>query len=192
MILYHGTNTQHLQKILKEGIKPRYENESNWEDNPSRSDMVYLTNSYAPYFALMQCDADQDFIKPVVIEVDVPTKKLFPDEDYLEQFTRGDPEWKTVVDATTMEERTAMFKNELLKYHEFGLQSLTGLGNCCFKGVILPKRIKRYTILDASLVLTYSDPTITLMNQRFMGAMYHEICSKKIWQKPFSLDVFEV
>ena len=192
MILYHGTTTEHIEDILKNGIKPRYDRGiGNWENAPSRRDMVYLTNSYAPFFAHQQCDAEFDN-QPVVIEVDVPVKKLYPDEDYLEQFTRIDPAWAETVEKFTMEQRTEWFKNNLLEYKEFGLQSLEQLGNCCFKGIIRPKNIIRYTVLDGPRVLQYSDPTITLINQRLLGERYQKICSELIWSEPFALNVIQV
>ena len=39
--LYHGTTTKNLDDILTNGLKPRHDKESNWQEFPSRKDMIY-------------------------------------------------------------------------------------------------------------------------------------------------------
>ena len=184
--LYHGTTTKTLDDILTNGLRPRHDNQSNWQEFPSRKDMIYLTDSYAPHFALCAYDVAERKFDPVVIEVNVKLDRLYPDEDYLEQKARIDPEWKASVEKTTIQERTKFFRDELLNYKNFAEDSIKFLGNACYKGVIKPKNIKRYTILDAELIINYSDPTITLENKYYCGDSYKNICSHKIWQKPYS------
>ena len=184
--LYHGTTTKNLDDILTNGLKPRHDKESNWQEFPSRKDMIYLTDSYAPHFALCAYDVAKGKFDPVVIEVNVKLDRLYPDEDYLEQKTRIDPAWKDSVEKTTIQERTKFFRDELLNYKNFAEDSIKFLGNACYKGVIKPNNIKRYTVLDAELIINYSDPTITLENKYYCGDSYKDICSHKIWQKPYS------
>ena len=81
--------------------------------------MIYLTDSYAPHFALCAYDVTKGKFDPVVIEVNVKLDRLYPDEDYLEQKTRIDPAWKESVEKTTIQERTKFFRNELLNYKNF-------------------------------------------------------------------------
>ena len=182
--LYHGTSTKYLDDILKQGIKPRYDKESIWEDNPSRPDMVYLSSAYAVYFS--QVASNRLGGKPVVFEVKVDTKRLYPDEDFLEQITRVDPEWKDTL-SLGMEERTAWFKNNMLEYKISYSDSLGALGNACHKGIIKPKNIIRYSILDESKILDYSDPTITLMNYQILGGRYRKLSQKTMWEEPLSI-----
>ncbi len=183
--LYHGTTTKYLDHILKQGITPRYKNNiGNWKDDPSREDMVYLSDAYACHFAYVT--AGEQGGDPLVLQVNVNNKRLYPDEDYLEQFTRLDPEWKSTVENTTMSFRTKFFKDRLLDYKDYYEDSLRFLGNVCHKGIIKPKNIIRYSILDDDKVLQYSDPTITLKNYMFLGDRYRELSRSTMWEKPLS------
>jgi hypothetical protein len=183
--LYHGTSTKYLDDILSKGITPRHNKDSNWSDNPSHPLMVYLSDAYPVYFAQQSVEVEGDD-EPVVLEVIVDTKRLYPDEDYLEQFTRIDPAWRNTVEATSMEYRTEWFKDNLTDYKEHYVGSLYGLGNCCHKGLIKPKNIIRYSILDHNQILNYSDPTITLQNYQILGGKYRMISEKTMWEKPLS------
>ena len=183
--LYHGTSTKYLDDILSKGITPRHNKDSNWSDNPSHPLMVYLSDAYPVYFAQQSVEVEGDD-EPVVLEVIVDTKRLYPDEDYLEQFTRIDPAWRNTVEATSMEYRTEWFKDNLTDYKEHYVGSLYGLGNCCHKGLIKPKNIIRYSILDHNKILNYSDPTITLQNYQILGGKYRMISEKTMWEKPLS------
>ena len=188
LTLYHGTTTKHLDHILKQGITPRYKNSiGNWKDNPSRDDMVYLSNAYACYFAYVT--AGEQGGDPLVLEVNVKKDRLYPYEDYLEQFTRVDPAWKEIVEQTSMEFRTEHFKKTLLDYKDYFEDSLQFLGNACHKGIIKPKNIVRYSILDDDKVLEYSDPTITLQNYIYLGDRYRELSKSTMWQKPLSKSI---
>ena len=65
--LFHGTSQKHLNSILKKGLMPRGKKPSNWEEYPSANDRVYLTRSYAIFFAIQSAHlTDTD---PVIIEV---------------------------------------------------------------------------------------------------------------------------
>tara|TARA_R110001632_G_scaffold153232_1_gene271049 strand:+ start:2237 stop:2926 length:690 start_codon:yes stop_codon:yes gene_type:complete len=187
--LYHGTSTKYLDDILSKGITPRHNKDSNWSDNPSHPLMVYLSDAYPVYFAQQSVEVEGDD-EPVVLEVIVDTKRLYPDEDYLEQFTRIDPKWVEVEEQfgynMSMEDRTKWFKTNLTDYKEHYVGSLFGLGNCCHKGLIKPKNIVRYSILDYDQILHYSDPTITLQNYQILGGKYRMISAKTMWEKPLS------
>ena len=92
LLLYHGTSLSKLESILKDGIMPRrLSGKSNWDDNESHDNMVYLTNSYAPYYSLASLEDDDD--KPVVLEIKFDEESmmnLFPDEDALEQVNNSE------------------------------------------------------------------------------------------------------
>ena len=193
--LYHGTSTKYLDDILLKGITPRHNKGiGNWSGNPSHPLMVYLSDAYPVYFAQQSvnayneknCDSEKD--EPVVLEVIVDTKRLYPDEDFLEQYHRIAPQWKDAVEKTTMQERTIYFKQNLLDYKDDYQTSLFGLGNCCHKGVIKPKNIVRYSILDYNEILNYSDPSINLQNYQLLGGRYRMISDKTMWEKPLSIE----
>jgi len=87
-----------------------------------------------------------------------------------------------------MQERTIYFKQNLLDYKDDYQTSLFGLGNCCHKGVIKPKNIVRYSILDYNEILNYSDPSINLQNYQLLGGRYRMISDKTMWEKPLSIE----
>lgn len=182
--LYHGTSTQHLDDIIANGIKPRHGSESNWSDNPSNPKMVYLSSAYAVYFAQQAAGYEHE---PVVFEVMVDTKRLYPDEDYLEQITRHDPTWSEWHESMSMEQLTAFFRDNLESFQEHYDESLYKLGNCCHKGVIKPKAIKRYSVLDNREAIKHSDPTIGLMNFHYVGGSYRRLSDIGVWQEPLSV-----
>ena len=63
MLIYHGTSFKNLDSILNNGIDPRSDGKSNWEEYESRDDMVYLTLAYPFYYAA--CVAKND--DPLVV-----------------------------------------------------------------------------------------------------------------------------
>lgn len=83
MLLYHGTNKRNLEKILREGIKPRGKEKGNWDEAPSRHDLVYLSNCYAPYYASAACKKKGDVGVILKLEIDPKKVKLYPDEEFI-------------------------------------------------------------------------------------------------------------
>jgi hypothetical protein len=94
IILYHGSSTLFLDFILKEGLKPRKETGiSNWAQNDvpnleSHPDFVYLvTMEDAKVLGGKEYTEDLTHRKGhlVIIEVEVDTKNLYPDTDFIKE-----------------------------------------------------------------------------------------------------------
>jgi hypothetical protein len=189
MKLYHGTSGAFLSDILTNGIKPRgAKGTNNWKHTVnSNPKCVYLTDSYAPYFAF---NAVQGDARCAVIEVDtdlLDDDNLFPDEDFLEQANRG----SDGIDGN-MKQRTLHYRKKQFSYNyipgtiqkdliTWWEASLRYLGTCSHRGVIPVSAITRVVHwphkLNALLSLIW-DPTICIMNQEIMGNQYRELTRK--------------
>jgi len=184
MKLYHGTSERVARLAMTEGLSPRFESgvESTWEDHPSSEHYVYLTTAYAGYFAM---NATLDGERWAIIEIDTDLlpddgtgcDHLYPDEDWLEQVTRGQDlpeEWG--VNGAPMAIRTAWFRENLWRFGHHWEDSIEGLGNCAHGGVIPPEAVTRVSFVDPkgnpSMALMASDPCITLMNYRICQGKY--------------------
>lgn len=174
MILYHGTSTKHLDKMLTDGIKPTGVTgvKSLWEVE-SAKDRVYLTSTYALYFAIHA--AMKDECDAVVIEVDVDENQLIPDEDFLAQVKYKDSEH----DLITL---TKLIRDDIPNYSKFDTiqlaeASLNGLGTVSIKEV-KPEQIIRHVIVPnhhlADIVMSHCDPTISVMHHKLMSTVYKE------------------
>lgn len=182
MKLYHGTSLRKAARIMDVGLEPRRSKSGNWQHTmPSRTDCVYMTVAYAMYFALNACKVHSEH--PVVFEIDtlqLNPFSLLPDEDYLEQATRR-VEGKAHIDLPPeeikgMAARTRWFRERLHNYNDYWENSIIGLGNCCFQGVIPPKAITRFAVVEsehqAEFCWQAMDPTITILNYQIVGAKY--------------------
>ena len=172
--LYHGTSAKFLDSILSGGLKPRGRKKGNWESFPSRSDMVYLTTAYAPYFAINSCQKKE---KALVLEIDfskLDYSKLYPDEDFIAQVLAHQQE-------KSIEDVHEQVRSELEGYQHHMPDSLEGLGNCSHRGPIPAGAISRYVLIDCEtrkdLSMMSLDPSISLMNYRFCGSRYRSIIS---------------
>ncbi|MHC4783970.1 MAG: hypothetical protein ACYTE0_13125 [Planctomycetota bacterium] len=171
MILYHGTSGANVEKILKEGIRPRGKRQGNW-DCESRSDSVYLTDLYAPYYGISSVDEDDSLGEIAVFEVDVDEVRLMPDEDFLEQGSR-----KTdICPVEDIGARTYWFRDRLPNFAHHWKDSLAKLGTVAHLGEIVPERIIRVSTFLADkhpmVVCELGNPTITLMNHKMCGDRY--------------------
>lgn len=171
MKLYHGTSSKHLDSILSKGIRPRGRRKGNWESFPSRPDMVYLTNSYAPYFALQSCDKME---KALIVEVEVDETGLYPDEDFIAQVLASQEQ-------RPLEEVHEEVREGLEAYKHHAKDSLEGLGNCSHKGVVPAGNVRRMCLVDftkrSDLAIMSMDPSISVMNYRFCGSKYRSVIS---------------
>jgi hypothetical protein len=183
MKIYHGTSSRFLDRILRDGIKPRgTSKKGNWdhtiESNPKA---VYLTQAYSLYYAWCSVNAKKD--EPgLILEIN-PHKlnpfKLSPDEDFLEQATRQSPDWAHVHTLNKKEKwgSTKWFRDRLESNFTgpdmLWKTSLKGMGNCCYFGIVPVDAITRYAILpDMTQWIEWSDPTITIMNFHILGEYY--------------------
>jgi len=183
MLLYHGTCLETAQKILKEGILPRRDLgfcQSNYDKAPSNANVVYLTDTYAFYFG---CNVTEksDMHVLAIIEVDserLSQECLLPDEDFLEQVSRGFP---TIQDETLpveLFERTAWFRERLHGFNRLWTTSLKDLGTCGHWGKVAPETITRAVSFDMQKSTNryikgmLSDPCISLLNHRYCSRKY--------------------
>lgn len=166
MKLYHGTSTRFHMATLKQGLRPRRQRSSNWKENPSRPDMVYLTTAYPFYYATRGHD------DPTIVVYEIDSKKLdearlYPDEDFVGELVRiqgGD--MPTEAQKRAIRENLEAFQNMWPK-------SLAALGNCAYRGTIPPKAITRYCLFDYAarpeLTFCCMDALINVLNYRFQG-----------------------
>lgn len=209
MKLYHGTNGTWVQNILKVGIEPRgkrrYRN--NWghaDTVPSNAKCVYLTNSYAPYFAFNASRGKKPMCGVVEVDTDLLDKaNLYPDEDFLEQGSRA------VADPVpgTMQQRTFYFREHQFEFDSSWVlndpedgettwweSSLKYLGTCSYHGTIPVSAITRVVVWPhkPNIRLKFVwDPSITILNQKFMGDQYKALTAKLFGDEPDGLELDE-
>jgi len=191
-LLFHGTNGAWLDVILKQGLRPRgAAGRSNWTHSiNSNPKCVYLTDSYAPYFAFNAMRGKAPLCAVVEIDTDLLDETdLYPDEDFLEQVSRGakDPVPGTMV------ERTKHFRKNQFRYDypcinpDDGSEttwweaSLRYLGTCSHRGIVPARAITRavrWPHKGNGVLAAVWDPTITLVNQQIMGDKYKALTAK--------------
>jgi hypothetical protein len=171
MKLYHGCSAKDLRSIMTKGLCPRQDKQSNWEKNPSRPDMVYLTVAYPFYFALCH--------EGIAGVVEIETRGLdrevfFPDEDFLTNaFAMHGGQ---ALDASRKEE----IRDMLHTYGDHWEDSLRFQGNCCYQGTISPEYVTRYCIFNpkarpALAEEISGDPCINLDNYSMKGKSYQQV-----------------
>lgn len=180
MKLYHGTTASNLNSILDRGLMPRGKRDSRWDDNPSRADSVYLTDSYAPYFCFAGSDAKQ---MGLVVEVDTERlndERLLPDEDACEQIMRGKDDVKG-----DLQERVKHYRRLLHCYSGRGQWqiSLKFLGTCAHHGKIFPRQITRIAVIPSSYLLFW-DAQISRINYAILGAKYRAMTARLFGDPP--------
>jgi len=174
--LYHGTTEKVARRALEVGLQPREEQEGNWKHTvEGGADRVYLTNSYAGYFA--GCAA-QEGERWGIVEVDVEALDelwLVPDEDFLEQASRGDVNGPP----GSMIERTVWFRDHIKVFQGHWKLSLELLGNCAYMDEIPPEAISKVAIYNPSgdnpMGWMAMDPVICLMNYKICGEKYRAL-----------------
>jgi hypothetical protein len=154
IILYHGTSAENAKRIEKKGFIP--DKKYNWRIK-SKKGFVYLSLAYAPFYA-MNCMTN----KLAMIKVEVDTKDLFPDDDYV-MLSLG----KKVY---TQKE---LNKVSLSKHKDLWEHSLHFMGNASAR----PKSIKivKVTYFDGRYLIFKCDPTITPINYMIMGGYYEKL-----------------
>lgn len=136
--LYHGTSDVYRLPILKNGLRPRNNRPSIWADQPSHSQMVYLTDSYPHVFGTQGGNRIT-----VAFEIDamqLDPRRLLPDEDYLVQ--------KGLVGPDGHETAHSLARRRIREFRELWRGSLRELGTCCYEGRIRPSSFVRATLLD--------------------------------------------
>jgi hypothetical protein len=188
MKLYHGTTGAVARRALTEGLSPRSETgvSGNWKDHPSWPSRVYLTTTYAPYFAGMAqaegAKLPEQSWGIVEVESDRIDQALVPDEDWLEQGTRGAiPRSHVLLELGLHRARSVKARTQLLARHagvfrDVWLKSLDGLGTCAHEGSIQARAVTRVAIYDPTtnpfITCSALDPTISLANHRFCSQRY--------------------
>lgn len=165
LVVYHGTSTRHLKRILKEGLEPRKDKKGNWE-LVSRKGHVYLSIAYPLYFAINTCKSNKD--EAVVLKIQMNKDDfnlLYPDEDFIGQIIHQK------IGAGNLRMITKMVNVEEYKHH--WIDSLTKMGNVSYKGKISTDKIVDYKVVtDKILFMRAIDPTISIMNFYFCGNYY--------------------
>lgn len=169
MKVYHGTSFDKFTEITINGLAPREDRATNWPDNPSMSDMVYLTTVYPFYFAY--CASCEDGSKAVVIEIEIdrlPYQNFYPDEDFIWQAMKKEDRW----DLKDIRKQIDVFR----KYFQ---DSMDNLGNFCYMGTIPRQAMTRAVSVDFEkrnrLLSEVMDPTISILNYRFVGDKYKDL-----------------
>lgn len=177
MKLYHGTTAAHLDAILKNGLVPRGKGAGNWaHTTKSRSDCVYLTDAYAPYFCFSAVGGAPN-AQCLVMEVDsdkLDPALLLPDEDTLVHGVK--PEGDIPAD---MRKRTRYWRNRLLRFagSDMWQTSLSYLGTCAHLGTVSAGAITRYAVWPdkPNIGLRFVwDPTISPLNYKICGSSYRQ------------------
>lgn len=182
--LYHGTTFKIFDQIKKNGIVPRRTSKlkGNWSHTVSSNrEAVYLTNAYPWHFAASAVSNQKE--KGLLLEINQSKLfpwKLIPDEDFLEQATRG-KNGLDVFDLAptngTMKERTTFYrkkaKDMVALYPNLSEMSLEYMGTVAYYGDIPWEAVTRYVVvdwpkLDQEMSIRFIDSQVSIQNFRFL------------------------
>ena len=187
MTLYHGTDAQYLDDILKNGIVPRGTSKGNWEHANlfSNPNMIYLTDCYAFYYSGMQVNENQK--DSLILKIEVDEDKLYCDEDLIMQLSEEDRKFaykkiimtnKKLRIVSRETSKWSKFKNkdgkhqhrffsDYIKYFKCDWESsLEHLGCVAHVGKIEPHQIKDYVVHDMLSCLYSHDNSVTIANHK--------------------------
>lgn len=176
MKLYHGTSYKYLYEMLLNGIKPRFDMKSNWEEYPSNKDKVYLTTTYP--FLFSYCASNKNVMDGIGIVLELDSNFLnfdlmYPDEDYVWDRLKDDVAPHLVKNLHTK------VRNNLENVRHLWVPSVQNIGNCSYQGVIKPEAIQRVCIVDwkkrPKLTTEILEPTISIANHTFCGEHYRKM-----------------
>lgn len=174
MLLYHGTSERAARLALRQGLRTRssLKLRGNWHHTvQSNPKAVYLTDSYAGFFAMSAIKGEGN---PAVIEVDIAQLNpfdLYPDEDMLEQVGRGHDDVPGDI-----VERTKHYRRIMTSYVDKWEVSLKHMGTVAHIGDIPPQAITRIAIIDEQKLrpfcFAHTNPSISVINYSICGAEY--------------------
>lgn len=174
--LYHGTSALLRDPIIKNGLQPRGTRSGNWKHTVgSNKQAVYLTTAYPLHFAASASSSENGLLIVEVRASVLSGEQMAPDEDFLEQVSRRDPQFAHI--GSSMEARTKWFRRRALShYASYWEMSLHSLGTCAHYGSIPASIITRSAVVPVrSPLVRASDPTITLVNYNIMGGFYRQL-----------------
>lgn len=190
-MLCHGTSEGAAMAAMRDGLRPRAEtgHQGNWKHTqcPSNHNAVYLTDAYPLFFGW---NAVQDGSKErvAIIELDIEeidTSMLIPDEDFLEQASRGEeiPEDDLFEELRTagnsMGARTAFYRKYAWMWQEHWFRSMQAIGTCAHMDAIDARAIKRVALVDIAkrpdLGMVAGDPQVSMVNYQFCGPRYRAL-----------------
>jgi hypothetical protein len=166
MKLYHGTALRHMPDILRYGLRPRpVQSTGVWKNLPSKVGMVYLTDSYALFFAMNAATAEVPDLegldnadKMVVIEVDADRLHegdFYPDEDWVGQQIALNPKNKEIGERAKVEAGVLWESIDLRRYQHHWKDSLRQLGTCAYALSVPKAAITRYAIIPLKSPLSF-------------------------------------
>lgn len=173
--LYHGTNAVNIDYILAHGLTPRGERESRWKKAPSRTDRVYLTDTYGVYFAAAA--VTQELQEGAVVEIDatqLDSRLYRPDEDAVAQLMQA----SGLLHPDEMHEFASTA--DLSAFDDQWGASLYMLGNIAYAGAIPRSAIRRI----ARIRFTQNLYDIALRANRKI-TMQHR--AENIWQRALTI-----
>jgi hypothetical protein len=169
MVLFHGSSAAHLASVRAHGLLPRGAKPSQWEDEPSRPDMIYLTDSYPHFFGTKGGGHTT-----IAYEIDMASlnpRLLFPDEDYLAQ--------KGLVHESPDESVMAAARRRIDEFPDHWQKSLRELGTCCYRGKIPATAIRRCCQferpMNGNIALKWVAHEIGLQEHANMGELYRKL-----------------
>lgn len=189
MKLYHGTSTARLEAIRFGGIQPPKISrvDTNWSHTiESNRNSVYLTDTYPFHFAAQASDKTKT--PGLILEIDrlaLSVPYLSPDEDFLEQWTRGRGPTESCPDLAhtfwDMVKRTRHYRQRaqsMGKKYFAAERTLTDLslqfmGTAGYYATVPWSAVTRYSIIDWARVpgyirLSAMDTQVSIINHKVM------------------------
>ncbi len=175
-LLYHGTSEKRYQAMLVARVlRPRGEGKGNWAHTEvSHPEAIYLTRSYALYFAV--CATENGGVG-IVLEVSTESldhNRLAVDEDALALTGPRDsgPPRKVT-------QRLAKAKQAMPTGIKAALESLRVMGTCAYLGTIPLTAVQRVLRIDweqnSTLRHLALEPVICPANYKLFGAGYEKL-----------------
>jgi len=152
--LYHGTTEKSAKTIMEHGFKP--DTKYNWNVK-SKKGFVYLSVSYAPFYAMNSGKG-----RKALVKVKINLEDAYPEDDFI-MYALGKGKY-------TQEELDEI---NLEDFKQYAFKSLRYMGNVAVK----PKDVEvvGYTSFDDKRLWQVCDPVMSPLNFKILGVYYKEL-----------------